>query len=78
MSTTPNPSILEADPKRPWKAYVSAGVAGAIAFATYWIADVDPFTAKEAAEAGIAALIASGLTGGATFLKGNPPRPSAP
>ncbi len=61
-----------ADPKRPWKAIASAVGAAAFAFGSYWIADQDPFTAKEAGDAALLALAASGITGGATYRVTNP------
>jgi hypothetical protein len=64
------------DPKKPWKAYVATALTAVGTFVTYWIADTDPFTAKEMGEAALAALVASGLTGGATFATRNPTVPS--
>ena len=63
---------IEADPRRPWKAIVATALSAAGTFVAYWVADVDPFTSKEAGEAVLLALAASGLTGGATFSVRNP------
>jgi hypothetical protein len=67
----PTPAV-EADPKRPYKAYVSTALSAVATFVTFWIADVDPFTAKEAAGAGVTALVSAGIIGGATFAVRNP------
>lgn len=66
------PTIVKDDPKRPWKAIASTAVSFVATFAGIWIADVDPFTAKEAVGALVTAAIASGLTGGAAFAVRNP------
>ena len=68
---------VPADPKRPWKAYIAAALAGLSTFVTAWVSDVDPFTAKEIGAAVVAALIAAGATGGFTFAVANPPKPPA-
>ena len=60
------------DPKRPYKAIVATVLTAIGTFVAYWIADADPFTAKDAGEAALAALIASGVTGGTTFAIANP------
>lgn len=65
---------VEDVPSKPYKAYVAAGLTAVGTFVAYWVADKDPFTAKEVGEAAVAALIASGLTGGATFRVPNPKR----
>lgn len=61
-----------ADPKRPWKAIGATAVSFVVTFAGIWIADVDPFTAKEAVGALVTAAIGSGLTGGAAYAVRNP------
>lgn len=67
-------SVIEADPKRPWKAYVGGAIAGLGAFVAFWVGDDDPFTKKDAGEAFLAAL-AAGLPGfGLTFAVSNPLR----
>lgn len=71
---TVHTAVIEDDPKRPYKAYASTALAGIVAFAYHWIADTDPYTAKEAAEGAIAALISAGLVGGGTFAVRNPKR----
>lgn len=58
-------------PQTGTKAYVSAALAFVVAFATYYIADVDPFTKKEIVEALIIAAIGSGLAGGGTYVAKN-------
>ena len=65
---------VEDDPKKPYKAYASAALTAVATFAAWWIADDDPFTAKEAAQGAIYALTATGLVGGATFTIRNPKR----
>lgn len=65
-------TAVEADPARPWKAYTSAAGAAVVTFVGMWVADTDPFTVKEAAQAGVAALIASGLVGVPTYAVANP------
>lgn len=72
VNPNPVPVAVEADPKRPYKAYVSAALSAAGTFIAFWIADADPFTAKDAGQGALAALVASGLTGGATFWVRNP------
>jgi hypothetical protein len=67
------PTVVD-DPKRPYKAYVATALTAIGTFVTFWVADTDPFTAKEAAQAALAGLVASGLTGGATFAVRNPQR----
>ena len=68
---------VPADPKRPWKAYAAAALAGVSTFVTAWVSDVDPFTAKEIGAAVVAALIAAATTGGLTYAVKNPPKPAA-
>lgn len=65
-------TAVEADPARPWKAYTSAAAGALVTFVGIWVADTDPFTAKEAAAAGVAALVASGVVGVPTYIVRNP------
>jgi len=60
------------DPKRPYKAIAATAITAVGTFVAYWISDTDAFTSKEVGEAALAALIAAGLTGGATFAIPNP------
>lgn len=69
-------TLLEADPKRPWKAVAATVLSFVAAFVTFWVADVDPFTAKDAGQAALSGLIASGLIGGATYGVRNPQVPA--
>lgn len=66
--------VIEADPKKPWKAVAAAVASGLVAFVLYWVADEDPFTWKDAGEALVAGVAASGLVGGTTFGVRNPLR----
>jgi hypothetical protein len=66
--------VVEADPKRPYKAYAAAALAGVGAAVAYWIGDEDPFTKKDAGEAFLAGLAAMGVGGVGTFLTKNPLR----
>jgi hypothetical protein len=81
------PALVEADPSRPYKAYVGAAltvVCFVVAFVIYaWLTDNTPRKApnftqselKDAVGAGLAAGFASALPiGGGVFLKGNPKR----
>jgi hypothetical protein len=58
-------------PQTGTKAYVAAALSFVAAFVTYWIADVDPFTAKEVGEAALTGAVAAGLIGGGTFATKN-------
>lgn len=58
-------------PQTPTKAVVSAALTFVAAFVTYWIADVDPFTAKEMGEAALTGAVASGIIGGGTYAVKN-------
>lgn len=55
------------------KAYVATALTVVTAFILYWISDEDPFTAKEAAEGVVGALVAGGLVGGGTYVTKNKP-----
>lgn len=67
-----NPHQVEADPRRPYKAYASTVLSAIAVFVAVWIVDEDPFTWKEAAGAALAALTSSGIIGGATYAVKNP------
>lgn len=71
MSYTPQHAAV-ADPKRPYKAYATAAVSAVGTFVAAWVMDTDPFTAKEAGEAALMAVVASGVTGGVGFTIRNP------
>lgn len=60
------------DPKKPYKAYVATSLAFVSGVVTFWIADSDPFTAKEFAQAVVTSAIASGIVGAGTYAKENP------
>ncbi len=61
-------------PQSPTKAIVATVLAAAAAFVTYWVGDPGSFTAKDAGEAALAALFASGLVGGSTYAAKNTAR----
>jgi hypothetical protein len=67
-------AAVEDDPKKPYKAYVATALTAVSSFILYWVADEDPFTAKEAGQGVVSALMASGVVGAGTFLKANPKR----
>lgn len=69
-----NPTAVEDDPARPNKAYVSAIGSALLTFGATWVADEDPFTLKEAVQAGISAVLLGGALGGITFSVKNPKR----
>lgn len=69
-----NNSPAPGTPQTGAKAYVATGLAAVVAFVLYWIADEDPFTAKEAAEGAVAALIGSGVVGVPTYFTRNKPK----
>lgn len=60
------------DPKKPYKAYAAAVASFFAPVLAFWVADTDPFTAKEAGQAVLIALASSGLTGAAAFQVKNP------
>lgn len=60
-------------PQTSHKAYAATAVAFVVTFIGVWIADTDPFTAKEIAGGLVTAAVGSGLTGGATWLTRNKP-----
>ncbi len=63
MTDSPAPGT----PQTGTKALVATVLTAAAAFVVYWVADKDPFTAKDIGEAALSALVASGLTGAGTF-----------
>lgn len=69
---TPATPEVKDDPKRPNKAIVTAVGSAVLTFGASWVADTDPFTAKEAVNAGIAAILLGGTLGGITFTVPNP------
>lgn len=68
-----NLSPAPGTPQTPTKAFVSGALTFAAAFVSYWIADKDPFTAKEIGEAVLISAVASGVIGGGTFAVKNRP-----
>lgn len=66
------PEKVVDDAKKPFKAYVPAALSAVSLFVMAWVADTDPFTAKEAAAAAVGALTTSGIIGVATFFTPNP------
>ena len=60
------------NPKKPYKAYAATALAGLSVFVAAWATDTDPFTSKEIVAALVAAVIGSGITGGATYAVANP------
>lgn len=70
MSNTTN-SAAPGTPQTALKAQVATALTAVVSFVGVWIADTDPFTAKEAAAAGITALVAAGLVGGGTYAAKN-------
>lgn len=58
-------------PQTGTKAYVATALTFITTFVGVWIADTDPFTAKEVAGALVTAAVASGITGGATYVTAN-------
>lgn len=61
-------------PQSPSKAIVAGLVSGLAIFVGIWVADTDPFTAKEVAAGIVTAVIGSGLTGGGAFWVANKPK----
>jgi hypothetical protein len=68
----PLPIEVEDDPKRPYKAIAATVLTAVGTFIAWWISDTGDFTSKEVGEAILAALVAAGVTGGATFAVPNP------
>lgn len=69
MSTTPSPA--PGTPQTGTKAYLATALSAAAVFVAIWIKDTDPFTAKEAAEAALTGLVASGVVGIPTYVVRN-------
>ena len=69
--TVPAPAPAD-DAKKPYKAYAATALAGLSVFVAAWATDTDPFTSKEIVAALVAAVIGSGVTGGATYAVTNP------
>ena len=66
------PEVVVDDPRKPFKAYVPTALSAISLFVMAWVADTDPFTAKEAAAAAVGALGASGVIGVLTYATPNP------
>lgn len=64
--------VVKDDPKKPYKAYAAAVASFFVPILSFWIADSDPFTAKEAGAALLLGLSSSGLTGSAAYAVKNP------
>lgn len=62
-----NLSPAPGTPQTAYKAYAATALTCVVSFALFWVADEDPFTAKEVAEGVVGALIAGGLVGGTTL-----------
>jgi len=69
-----NYSAAPGTPQTSTKAVVATLLSAVAGFVTYWVADKDPFTAKEAGNAVLLAIGASGLTGGGTWVAQNKPK----
>jgi len=72
-NTTPA-SPAPGTPQTPYKAYAATAVTAVVAFIGFWVADADPFTAKDAGEGLVTALVAAGLVGGTTYGVKNKPK----
>lgn len=72
MSNAEN-SPAPGTPQTKTKAYVATALTVGVAFVLQWVADSDPFTAKEAAEAAVTSLVAGGLVGVPTAIIRNKP-----
>lgn len=70
----PQVAVVEADPAKPVKAIAATVLSFVSIFVGIWIADTDPFTAKEIAGGLVTAAIGSGITGVTTFTVPNPLR----
>lgn len=66
-NNSPDPGV----PQTPAKAYVATALTCVVTFVMLWVADDDPFTAKEAAESAVQSLIAGGVVGVPTYLTRN-------
>lgn len=58
-------------PQTGTKAYVATGLTVVVAFVLQWVADEDPFTAKEMANAAVLALVSGGVVGVPTYAAKN-------
>jgi predicted TIM-barrel enzyme len=67
MDDSPAPGT----PQTGTKAYVATALSAAAVFAGIWIKDTDPFTMKEAVQAVLTALVASGVVGIPTYYTRN-------
>lgn len=67
MSNSPAPGT----PQTPVKAWVAGIGAFFVGFLGFWIADTDPFTAKEIGQGVLVGLIGSGVIGGGTWAAKN-------
>lgn len=72
MDITPSPAPGEGQTGT--KAIVAAVGSAVMSFGMAWVVDTDPFTAKEAVAAGIAAVTLGGGLGGITFWVPNRPK----
>lgn len=66
-----NVSPTPGTPQTGTKAYLATALTVVVAFVLQWVADSDPFTAKEAAEAAVMALVAGGVVGVPTYAVAN-------
>ena len=53
------------------KAYVAAAGTAVVTFIGLWVADTDPFTIKEAAQAAVTSVVSSGIIGLLTYQTKN-------
>jgi len=67
MADSPAPGT----PQTGRKAYVATALTVAVAFVTLWVKDTDPFTAKEAAQDLVTALVSGGVVGVPTWYTRN-------
>lgn len=72
MDLTPSPA--PGTPQTGTKAIITAVGSAVLSFGMAWVIDTDPFTAKEAAAAGISAIVLGGGLGGITFWVPNSPK----
>jgi hypothetical protein len=63
---SPAPGVPQTGTKAKYAGVVSAGLTFVGAVLAYWIADADPFTAKEFGEAVLTGAVAAGVIGGGT------------
>lgn len=67
MPNSPAPGT----PQTAFKAYAATAAGFVVTFVTFWIADTDPFTAKEVAQGLVTAAVSSGLVGTTAFAVKN-------